>query len=457
MSVGATSWEMLRSILVRSDSRDRQDEFLSGASDDLSWLRNDLPDLVDSWTESSSTGSSEGLIDVIDMFSGCGGMSTGFAALNVRAPLFRHVMAFDVDPVANRTYERNVGLEPCNTDIHELASDLKQLDAMIASARGNTSNPLVLIGCAPCQGFSSHRNSAGATDPRNDLFVDFARIAAHIKPDYVIVENVPEILTTRYWPVVQQARDILANAGYATHLTAHNMAEFDVPQERYRAVLTAARHNFRGPTPTRTRSDFRTVRDAISHLPKIAAGKVHPSDAMHKTVGHREETIELIKAVPRNGGNRPSHLGPNSLRTLAARQNKPGYEDVYGRLWWDRPSITMTAYSRNPASGRFLHPEQHRALSIREAACLQSFPRTFQFEGTLDQAFRQIGNAVPPLFAAHLALSVVEDLMTPREPSGMDEIETGLVAPLGESFSRLIPSLKSGSRRLEAADRKGTE
>lgn len=395
-------------------------------------------------------------IDVIDMFSGCGGMSAGFRYVNQISgegvPSFRHVLAIDIDEPANRTYARNLDLVPTNTDIHELAQIPELLDALIAASPRDPGNPLVLIGCAPCQGFSSHRNSAGATDPRNNLFVDFARIAARLQPDYVIVENVPEILTDRYWPVVQSARKILGDAGYDTHLAAHNMAEFGVPQERFRAVLTAARTAFHGPVPVRRRDEFATVRDAIADLPPITAGAQHPADEMHRTAGHRPSTIETIRAVPHDGGRRPAGTGPKSLQALAQRQGKSGYEDVYGRLAWDKPAITITAYSRNPASGRYVHPEQDRGLSIREAACLQSFPRNYLFDGTLDQAFRQIGNAVPPVFAAHLAISVLEHQAvvaraTPADPAH-GGCSTGINHPVGASFSRLIPALKAGTRRL---------
>ena len=399
-------------------------------------------------------------IDVIDMFSGCGGMSAGFKHVNHIAdwsvPVFRHVLAIDIDEPANRTYARNVGLEPTNADIHELANTPDLFDELIEKSERNPDNPLVLIGCAPCQGFSSHRNSAGADDPRNNLFVDFARIAARLQPDYVIVENVPEILTNRYWSVGRRAREILAEAGYDTHLAAHNMAEFGVQQERFRAVLTGARTVFHGPAPMRRRDDFSTVRDAIADLPPIEAGVKDPSDPMHRTAGHRASTIETIRAVPRDGGSRPAGTGPKSLQALAERQGKSGYEDVYGRLGWDKPAITITAYSRNPASGRYVHPEQNRGLSIREAACLQSFPKDYLFEGTFDQTFRQIGNAVPPVFAAHLAISVLEHhAMSGTNSSSANQPEgprkgtaTGIMQPIGESFSRLIPALKAGTRRL---------
>jgi DNA (cytosine-5)-methyltransferase 1 len=137
-------------------------------------------------------------------------------------------------------------------------------------------------------------------------------------------------------------------------------------------------------------------------------------------------------------------VGPECLRRANAKHGKPAYEDVYGRLAWNRPSVTITNYARNPASGRYAHPEQDRGLSVREAACLQSFPRLFEFEGTLDPCFRQIGNAVPPLFAASLAAHLVGELLGPE----VEHAGNGIENAIGPSFSRLIPALKRETRHL---------
>jgi DNA (cytosine-5)-methyltransferase 1 len=398
---------------------------------------------VDDWWAQSGEG---GAIDVVDMFSGCGGMSAGFRMANAVLPAYRLVMAVDIDPVANRSYEANLGLRPEAMDVGSLSRSRRQEWAILDPQQRDPGRPLVLIGCAPCQGFSSHRNAAGEVDPRNDLFEDFIRLAVKSEPDVVVIENVPELCIETHWPRVARARARLTAAGYRVHLAIHNMAEFGLPQERFRAVMVAARRPF---TPIRghlDRSGFRTVRQAIGHLPRVAAGEVG-ADPMHYSAGHRDSTIELIRSVPPNGGSRPAGSGPESLRNLARRQGKEAYEDVYGRLWWDRPAITVTAYARNPASGRFVHPTQHRGLTVREAALLQGFPSTYEFAGNFDERFRQIGNAVPPIFAVVLALNVVGNLLQPPTDWPGD----GLAHPVGKSFSRLIPGLKAGTSRLVPA------
>jgi DNA (cytosine-5)-methyltransferase 1 len=381
----------------------------------------------------------DGPIDVIDLFSGCGGMSAGFRAVNGIAATFRHILSIDIDPLSNKTYDRNIPLKSINEDLHKLASDPSRLDDLIAQSSRRAANPLVLIGCAPCQGFSSHRN--GAADDRNELFSDFAKIAVRLQPDFILIENVPELCTDQHWSKVENVRHLFTSHGYRVHLAIHNFAEFGLPQERFRALMIAARQPFDPPAGILARSNFRTVREAIGNLPPISPGNVDPFDPMHYTANHRQSTIDMIKTVPKDGGKRSFSTGPNSLITLQARQGKPAFEDVYGRLYWDRPAITITSSSRNPASGRFVHPEQHRGLSIREAALLQGFPRDYAFAGGFDHRFQQVGNAVPPLVAVNLALTLLRELLAPPT----DGPGPGVTEPLARSFARLIPTLKSRS------------
>lgn len=393
----------------------------------------------------------QGPIDVVDMFAGCGGMSAGFMAVNALLPAYRLALAIDIDRLAMDTYAANLGLQPLDVDLDRFSDDQSEIVETVNRARSSRSAPLVMIGCAPCQGFSSHRNSAGASDARNSLFVTFARIAAKVQPDAVIMENVPEILTDGYWPTVEAARRALEEAGYFTVLSAHDMAEFGVPQNRYRAVLVAMKRPFVLPHGFLERREFRTVRQAIGTLPHIEPGEVCPSDAMHFTAKHRSSTVDTIKAVPADGGARPSNVGPECLRRVEVKQGRAAYEDVYGRLWWDRPAITITGHARNPASGRYVHPEQHRGLSVREAALLQGFPPGWAFRGGLGPAFMQVGNAVPPPFAAFLAVHLLGELFGPKRLAA--SVDVGIRASIGPSFSRIIPALKAGHRSLSTMSR----
>ena len=393
------------------------------------------------WNRSSHS-FEQGPVDVIDMFSGCGGMSAGFKALNAIFPFYKLTAAVDIDKVSNDTFKANLQLEPASMDISKVARSLKLLHKVCENLRPGA--PLVLIGCAPCQGFSSHRNKAGETDARNSLFGDFSKIAAKLQPDAILIENVPELLTNRYWPFVKEVRAQLEKIGYYVHLTVHNMAEFGLPQERFRALMLAMPKPFLPPKGFLSRDEFRTVRNAIGNLPHVRAGVRNSNDKLHYSAGHKRSTIDTIKAVPIDGGNRPFHIGPDCLRRAAKKNGRAVYEDVYGRLFWDRPAITITAYARNPASGRFVHPEQNRGLTIREAALLQGFPVDYWFSGSLDHCFRQIGNAVPPSFSAFLAAHLLGEIFA--KPINKKKFDRGITSPVGASFSRLIPALKAGHR-----------
>lgn len=398
---------------------------------------------LDAYWEASKDAQA-GPIDVIDMFCGCGGASVGFHAVNGLIPAYRLALGIDLDKKAILSYEENLGVLPKAKDIGDLARDPGALKDLCSLAGVDGSRPLVLIGCAPCQGFSSHRN--GKIDTRNTLFSDFIEIATILRPDVLVIENVPELLTNRYWPFVADAKEALGEAGYSVHVDFHNTAEFGVPQERFRTLLLAFRdQKFRPPEGFLSRGEFRTVRDAIARLPAIPAGRARTPDPMHYTAGHRDSTLDVIRAVPKDGGNRPPGVGPACLQRAEKRQGKPIYEDVYGRLYWDRPAITITAYARNPASGRFIHPEQDRGLSVREAALLQSFPQDFNLVGSMDERFRQVGNAVPPAFSAYLAVHILGELLA--KPLRGESQSSGLEGPIGPSFSRVIPAIKAGTYR----------
>lgn len=386
----------------------------------------------------------QGPVDVIDLFCGCGGMTAGFVAANGLSGIYRPILAIDIDEPAIKTYHRNIGLKPMNVDISELADDESHLSALVAQAGRRDGHPLVLIGCAPCQGFSSLRNGSATLDERNTLYDDFMRIAAILAPEIIVAENVPGILTMKFWNHVGDARDLLERKGYFVNIDIHNLAEFGAPQERFRVVLLAMKKPFAVPRGFLSRTEFRTVRDAIGYLPAVDPGEICQSDPMHYTARHRESTVATIKAVPKDGGSRPDDVGPVRLQRIRERQGKAAYEDVYGRLYWDRPAITITGHARSPASGRFVHPQQDRGLSVREAALLQGFPSDYLFEGTLDQRFMQIGNAVPPTFAAYLAVHLFGELMD--SSTSTDSFDKGITETVGASFSRMIPSIKSGHR-----------
>jgi DNA (cytosine-5)-methyltransferase 1 len=373
----------------------------------------------------------DGTIDVIDLFCGCGGLSAGF---RLASPRYRIAGAFDTDADAVATYQANVSPRATVADLTDAVSTDEGWAAFLAATDLRASNPLVLIGGPPCQGFSAYGKRRTRTDARNDLIGTFAEIAVRLEPDLIVLENVPELLARRHWGHFSALKDTLEAAGYNVRAEIHNLAAFGVPQERFRALVVASRGVPSLPAPVLAAGHYRTVRDAIAHLEPITPGEPSSSDPMHHCTRHRSSTIDVLRQIPPDGGSRPKGVGPRCLDQV------DGFRDVYGRLRWDRPANTVTASARNPASGRFAHPAQHRGLTVREASLLQGFPDDFLFTGSFDSKFSQVGNAVPPRFAAVLGAhcaALVHGCAPPRE-----DTDAGVIGPQRDSFSSALSGLK---------------
>jgi len=368
-------------------------------------------------------------IDVLDLFSGCGGLSYGFH----KNKSFRIWGAADTDQYANATYARNFRAKPLLADISALTAD----DLATKLPARDVKDPLVVIGGPPCQGFSSHRKKDPRHDKRNSLVLNYAELAVELKADAIVIENVPDIFSRKHWHHYQSTISFLSANGYEYCSGVVNFAEFGVPQERYRAIIIATKRPLNPSLPSGIfcPDRFRTVRDAIGHLPPLAAGTTDANDPMHITSRHRPETIKVIKKVPKDGGSRPKGVGPKCLDRVE------GFYDVYGRLYWDKPAVTITARCRTPSCGRFIHPSQDRGLSVREAALLQGFPKTFYFEGPFDDKYKQIGNAVPPLFSVRLAAhikSIFKSSVAKKRPAVSQQV----LRPITNSFSTQIAIIK---------------
>jgi len=346
--------------------------------------------------------------------------------------------------VSAKTYSRNFNTPFICEDVLKVANSPSSIHAFLERVNFDYNKPTILIGCAPCQGFSSHRKKYwdSEDDERNNLVIAFSRLATEINSDVIIMENVPEFFSNKYWKYYSKARLAFTDAGYTVKQNIYNSADFGVPQERFRSIIVGMKKNFILPNGHCVPSEYKTVRDAIGKLPPVKAGGSDPSDALHRAVAHKQSTLEVIKKVPHDGGNLPKGEGPECL----TRVN--GFYDVYGRLAWDKPAITITHYARNPASGRFTHPTQDRGLTAREAARLQSFPDGFLFEGKSDDIYRQIGEAVPPLFSCGIAVDVLIEYLSPEPTSTQLEGEVGIInLPVSNSFSSVIAGVKNTRRR----------
>ena len=370
---------------------------------------------------------------VLDFFSGAGGMSLGFSII----PDFKIVGGCDLNKDACSTYQKNFGVNCENIDIQDIATgDISIEDFLSKFPEYDQDIPLIIIGCPPCQGFSAHRKKNWSEDDeRNSLVGLFASIAVKLNPTAIIIENVPEMLSKKYWHHFQSANSVFKKNHYLVKQSIYNSATFGVPQEKFRSIVIAMKREFELPTQIYDNyTEFMTVREAIGDLPAISPGERCISDPFHRCANHKKSTLRIIKSVPKNGGSRPEGIGGENW-----------YADVYGRLFWDKPSITITGYSRNPASGRYVHPEQDRGLSMREAALLQSFPKNFLFIGSIDSIFKQIGEAVPPKMACGIASSIYLQLLG---KSHFSKTKINIQEPVSNSFSSQISKFKSTRRNL---------
>ena len=270
----------------------------------------------------------------------------------------------------------------------------------------------LLAGCAPCQPFSKLTQRIERHNSWN-LLNNFGRYIVGIEPELVAMENVPE-LANRGREVFDRFIRTLTKHGYFVDWSIVNCEEYGIPQFRRRLVLLASKLGpLSVPSGTRrTPKTWRTVRDTIGSLPRLTSGEEDPDDQLHVAPCLSELNLRRIRATPRDGGTR--HSWPDEL-VLACHKKPSGrsYCSIYGRMWWDRPSPTMTTLCTGIGNGRFGHPAQHRSITLREASLLQSFPRSYRFwpkEEKLnrDAVSRMVGNAVPPKLAKALGRAILE-------------------------------------------------
>ncbi len=342
-------------------------------------------------------------LDVYDFFSGCGGTSRGFqdAGLN---PVF----ALDLDEDAADTFQDNFpDVSFSRSDIARF--DKSRLDEVIFDEKGRGT---LFCGCAPCQPFTKQNTTKPdkRTDNRRFLLSTFGTMVAEYLPDYVFVENVPGIQRVVGNSTLARFEKRLEDLGYHTAVGVVDSQRYGVPQRRRRLVLLASRHApVDLPDPTHDPGvgiPYSTVREWIAHLPPISAGETHATVPNHRAANLSPLNLKRIEATPPEGSRAD---WPADLRlSCHTREGYSGHTDVYGRMKWDAPATGLTTRCISLSNGRYGHPEQHRAISVREAAALQTFPDAFTFAGSLSSQARQIGNAVPVRLAEVLGRHIVE-------------------------------------------------
>lgn len=341
-------------------------------------------------------------IEGIDLFCGAGGLSYGLATQEVRV-----VAGIDIDPACQYPYEAN------HNGAKFLLGDVTTISGEELNALWSPGAVRLLAGCAPCQPFSSYSNTTTVDKAKWRLLKEFARLVDESRPDLVTMENVPRL--QQALPFKSFLRT-LKRGGYQVAYAVLNAADFGAPQQRKRLVLVASRLGpVAIPEPTHKGAEnWVTVRQAVGHLKKLKDGQSCKSDPLHIASTLSELNRLRIRASMPGGTWRD---WPKQL-VAACHQRESGKHSagVYGRMEWDKPAPTMTTLCNGYGNGRFGHPEQHRGISLREAAIFQSFPETYRFarEGediVIKTVGRLIGNAVPPKLGEAVAKSLYASVL----------------------------------------------
>lgn len=348
------------------------------------------------------------VLNAIDLFAGVGGLSLGFEMAGAKI-----LMANEYDESIATSYVKN------RPDNNMIIKDITKLD--IKSTFANIKDSVdIVIGGPPCQGFSQKGQRKTINDPRNFLFKYYFNVVDFIRPKYFVMENVPNLLTAENGYFKKEITEMFSNIGYTINSDVLNASDFGVPQNRRRAFIIGKLGAEKVVFPQK-KTKKTTAWEAISDLAFLNSGegafeqnyrngsqseyqKLLRSDSEklfnHVATSHSDIAIKRMAMVPEGGGR--NDLPKEEL-------TKSIYSGTWGRIVKDDVAVTITTRFDTPSSGRFTHPFLNRAITVREAARLQSFPDNFVFYGTKTSQMKQVGNAVPPLLAKAVAEAIIKD------------------------------------------------
>lgn len=338
-------------------------------------------------------------VTAIDTFSGAGGLSLGLhgAGVDVRC-------ATDWDEQSINTYLKNLSHPAVRADVRDISGN----DLLEAAGVDRVD---LIVGGPPCQGFSRQRRGADF-DERNELVYEFVRLIDEVRPRAFLMENVAAIGGSRGREFLAAMTSTTTAIGYKLSSAVLDAADFGVPQHRRRMFIVGVYGGvpFEFPEATHTAETWMTVREAFRGLPDpFLDPEAALAFANHERDNISAKNRERISFVPEGGGREDIPAGLR-LPCHAVSVDKAGHRGVYGRLWWDRPSGTVTTKCNSFTRGRFAHPSENRNITMREAARLQGFPDDFVFLGDKVSVAHQIGNAVPPPLAKALGLALLTQL-----------------------------------------------
>jgi len=348
----------------------------------------------------------------IDLFCGAGGLTLGLKKAG-----FRTLVGVEINENIAKTYKAN------NRKTKTLVKDISKVCGKEILKEAKIRKIDLIAGCPPCQGFSQLTEKWKKEDPRNGLVLEMARLVEEIKPKIVMMENVPGIVT-KGKIILQTFVEKLQSLGYVINYGVLQMADYGVPQSRRRFVLLAGRgfevklpnptHTWKKPNAKNNLKPWVTIDKIIRSMPKpVTLSYAVRNGGPQKFNWHivrdlKPISIDRLKALSEGYDRRslPEHLRPD-----CHKGTNEGFNNVYGRMEWNKVSPTITSGCTTPCMGRFGHPEALRTISIREAALIQTFPKNFRFIAQhMDTACDLVGNALPCEFAWKVAKSCYKAL-----------------------------------------------
>lgn len=335
---------------------------------------------------------------VIDLFCGAGGLTHGLQQAGLEV-----VAGIDIEEMCRFAYEKNNNAQFINSDISKVTSS--EITDLFQNA-----SIKILAGCAPCQPFSRYTQ---ALDKENDkkwpLLYEFERLIKETSPEIVTMENVPDVTKHK---VYQDFYQSLKGLGYHVWADKVDCLNYGIPQSRVRHVLLASKLG-EISLIDKTHDIPVTVKEAIGSLPSISDGEVDKNDPLHRS--SKLNAINKQRIIHSKPGGTWKDWPENLVASCHIKKSGKGYISVYGRMSWDKPSPTMTTLCHGFGNGRFGHPEQHRAISLREASLLQTFPATYEFAEskeliTMRDVGKMIGNAVPVRLGEVIGISILKHI-----------------------------------------------
>jgi len=347
-----------------------------------------------------STAADTKRLKAVDFFCGAGGMSYGLTKAGI------HVLAgIDNARDCEKTYLANVpGAEYIRRSVEWLSAP--ELGRLLKLKKDDPR--LLFSGCSPCQFWSKIRTDRTRSARTSQLLSHFRKFIRYFRPGFVVVENVPGLFRKKNESILGEFLEFLKSLDYVYADGLVNANNYGVPQNRIRYLLVATRLSATVSLPEKDEDLGLIVRKFIgvhNGFPKINAGHIDPTDRRHTASALSEANLRRIELTAHSGGTRIAWSKDAELQISAYRERDNIFRDVYGRMSWDKPSPTITTRFHSLSNGRFGHPEENRAISIREGATLQTFPPEYRFVApNLSSVARQIGNAVPPEMARRIGL-----------------------------------------------------